>query len=440
MNFQKIKISAIIAYSLVCGITSFAQEAKNPFKVNLSEDGKTYIKFGMNLQIWGRYTDLNPGSKVGDNVVDNTYDVVIRRLRLQAMGMLTDKVFFHLQLGQNNINFQQNSGPSNAPLSIFDAIGEYHFSDKLHIGGGLTAWGAGTTRYSANSSSSQLTLDAPIYQQNINTSATFGNRNLSIYAKGIFDKLSYQVAITNPYRSATNNLNLNSTVSTETPRAQYSGMLTYAFLEKESNTEPFRKGTYLGTKRVFNLGLGYLTQAKAMWHQDETNPTIIKHDDENILGIDLFYDSSLSAKGDAITLYAAYNNCNYGKNYIRNIAVPNPAVNDNALINGSGNGFIGVGTGNIYYAQAGYLFAKSKDETTKGKTQVYAAGQIADLEALDNPMTMYELGVNYYFTGTLGPKVSLGYQNRAIFDKAITGKNPQSDRKSMVVLQMQISF
>jgi uncharacterized protein involved in outer membrane biogenesis len=79
---------------------------------------------------------------------------------------------------------------------------EYHFNDQFHLGGGLTAWGAGTTRYSANSSSSQLTLDAPIYQQNINISGTFGNRNLSIYAKGLlFDKLSYQAAITNPYRT-----------------------------------------------------------------------------------------------------------------------------------------------------------------------------------------------------------------------------------------------
>lgn len=440
MRFQKIKIYISLLYAIFYCLSSLAQETKSPFKVNLSEDGKTYIKFGMNLQIWGRYTELNPGSKVGDNVVNETYDVAIRRLRLQAMGMFTENVYFHIQLGQNNINFQQNNGPSNSPLSLFDAIGEYHFSDKLHIGGGLTAWGAGTTRYSANSSSSQLTLDAPIYQQNINTSATFGNRNLSIYAKGMFDKLSYQVAITNPYRNATNNLNLNSTVSTETPRAQYSGMLTYAFLEKESNLEPFRKGTYLGSKRVFNVGLGYLTQAKAMWHQDATNPSIIKHDDENILGLDVFYDSPLSSKGDALTLYAAYNNCNYGKNYIRNIAVPNPALNDNSLINGSGNGFIGVGTGNIYYAQAGYLFAKSANATTKGKTQVYAAGQISDLEALETPMTMYELGANYYFTGTLGPKVSLGYQNRAIFDKAITGKNPQSDRKSMLVLQLQVSF
>jgi hypothetical protein len=47
-----------------------------------------------------------------------------------------------------------------------------------------------------------ITLDA-IYQQNINISGTFGNRNLSIYAKGLlFDKLSYRAAITNPYRNA----------------------------------------------------------------------------------------------------------------------------------------------------------------------------------------------------------------------------------------------
>jgi hypothetical protein len=41
---------------------------------------------------------------------------------------------------------------------------------QFHLGGGLTAWG--WYYYSANSSSSQLTLDAPIYQQNINISGT----------------------------------------------------------------------------------------------------------------------------------------------------------------------------------------------------------------------------------------------------------------------------
>jgi hypothetical protein len=61
------------------------------------------------------------------------------------------------------------------------------------------------------------------------------------------------------------------------------------------------------------------------------------------------------------------------------------------------------------------LFVKPTNPATKGRLQVYAAGQIADLDALNNPMSLYELGANYYLTGTFGPKLSLGYQNRAIF-------------------------
>jgi hypothetical protein len=127
-------------------------------------------------------------------------------------------------------------------------LGEY-LNDQFHLGGGLTAWGAGTTRYSANSSSSQLTLDAPIYQQNINISGTFGNRNLSIYAKGLLFDIKLSL-LSQPYRNATSSLNLNSTISTHTPRAQYAGMLTYALADVESNTEAYNKGTYLGTKNI----------------------------------------------------------------------------------------------------------------------------------------------------------------------------------------------
>ena len=432
-----LRIVLILLFIVLNTISVLAQE--KPFNVvNISPDGAKYIKFGMNLQVWGRYSELNPGSKVGTTQVDETYDIVIRRLRLQAMGMITDNIFFHLQLGQNNINFTQNNGPSNAPLSVMDALGEYHFSNKLHIGGGLTAWGAGTTRYSANSSSSQLTLDTPMYQQFSNTSSTFGNRNLSIYAKGYLGKFNYRVAVTNPYRNTTNNLGLDSSISTETPRAQYSGILTYAFLDKESIEDAYHKGTYLGTKKVFNVALGYMTQANAMWHL--TPDAKITYDDMKLLGFDVFYDSPISKRGDAITAYAAFNNNNYGKNYIQSVNTPNPAIGDNTLINGSGAGFLGVGTGNIYYAQFGYLFAKSENADRKGRFQPYAATQIADLEALNTPMTMYELGVNYYTTGTLGPKFSLNYQNRAIYDKTLTGQYKQSDRLGMVVLQCQVSF
>ncbi|OXB22936.1 hypothetical protein B0A80_13150 [Flavobacterium tructae] len=432
-----LRIVLILLFIVVNTINVLAQE--KPFNVvNISKDGSQYIKFGINLQVWGRYAELNEGSKIGTNEVSDTYDIVIRRLRLQAMGMLTENIFFHLQLGQNNINFTQNNGPSNAPLSVMDALGEYHFSKKLHIGGGLTAWGAGTTRYSANSSSSHLTLDTPMYQQFTNISSTFGNRNLSIYAKGDLGKFNYRAAITNPYRNTTDNLGINSSVSTQTPRAQYAGILTYSFYDKESLEDAYHKGTYLGTKKIFNIALGYMTQAKAMWHL--TPNATIAYDDMRILGFDVFYDSPINSKGAAITAYAAFNNNNYGKNYIQSVNTPNPAIGDNSLINGSGAGFIGVGTGNIYYAQLGYLFGKSDNESKKGRFQPYAATQIADLEALDTPMAMYELGVNYYTTGTLGPKFSLNYQNRAVYDKSLTGAYKQSDRLGMVVLQCQVSF
>jgi hypothetical protein len=80
---------------------------------------------------------------------------------------------------------------------------------------------------------------------------------------------------------------------------------------------------------------------------------------------------------------------------------------------------------------------KAYKSSYKRRLQVYAAGQIADLDALNNPMSLYELGANYYLTGTLGPKLSLGYQNRAILKNRYS--IPQSDRKSMLVLQFQIS-
>lgn len=439
MKFLKTRIFVVLSIAFFGALKLEAQIVKkSPFVLNLSEDGKQYIKFGMNTQIWARYTELNPNSAVGTDVVDHTEDIVIRRLRLQALGMLTENIFFHVQIGQNNINFASNS-PS-AQLAILDLLGEYHFNDKLHIGGGLTGWGAGTTRYSAQSSSSQLTLDAPIYQQNVNISSTFGNRNLSIYAKGLINKFSYRVAITNPYAGGTA-LGTNSSVSTNTPHAQFSAMTTYHFFDTESTAEPFNKGTYLGTKKILNFGVGYMMQSKAMWHKSTLDPAVAEYDDMKVLGADVFYEAPLSIKGNALTLYGAFNNANYGKNYIRTIAVPNPAK-PNANYSGSGNGFIGVGTGNIYYTQVGYLFGKSLNEAKTGRFQMYASTEIAALEALDTPMTMYELGLNYYFKNNLGPKVTLGYQNRSVFENldVATNKLTQTDRKGMVVLQMQVNF
>jgi hypothetical protein len=428
------KILLITLFILSIQTVINAQTKLHPYHVHLSEDGKQYIKFGINVQLWGRYSQLDPGSRVGSNIETETYDIVIRRLRMQAMGMLTEKVFFHLQLGTNNINFT-NTGPTNVPVSVMDALGEYHFNKAFKVGGGLSGWGAGTTRYSAQSSSTQLSLDAPIYQQN-SINSIFGNRSLSMYAKGEVGNFSYRAVVVNPYRQATSTLNdFSSSISTKTPAPEFIGMLTYQFLDKESNLEPYNKATYLGTKRVFNISAGIMHQSRAMWKLSPTVATDTTYSSMNVFGTDIFYDSPIGSKGAALTLYGAYNYCDYGQNYARLISTPNPASS------GPGTGFYMIGTGNIFYGQIGYLFNKSKDENKKGRAQIYGTTQIAALKELKTPMVMFEAGVNYYLTGSFGPKVTLGYQNRGLFaSQAGETQLVSTDRKGMLVMQFQVSF
>jgi hypothetical protein len=428
------KILLITLFILSIQTVINAQTKLHPYHVHLSEDGKQYIKFGINVQLWGRYSQLDPGSRVGSNIETETYDIVIRRLRMQAMGMLTEKVFFHLQLGTNNINFT-NTGPTNVPVSVMDALGEYHFNKAFKVGGGLSGWGAGTTRYSAQSSSTQLSLDAPIYQQN-SINSIFGNRSLSMYAKGEVGNFSYRAVVVNPYRQATSTLNdFTSSISTKTPAPEFIGMLTYQFLDKESNLEPYNKATYLGTKRVFNISAGIMHQSRAMWKLSPTVATDTTYSSMNVFGTDIFYDSPIGSKGAALTLYGAYNYCDYGQNYARLISTPNPASS------GPGTGFYMIGTGNIFYGQIGYLFNKSKDENKKGRAQIYGTTQIAALKELKTPMVMFEAGVNYYLTGSFGPKVTLGYQNRGLFaSQAGETQLVSTDRKGMLVMQFQVSF
>jgi hypothetical protein len=60
-----------------------------------------------------------------------------------------------------------------------------------------------------------------------------------------------------------------------------------------------------------------------MWRVNPNDATSILYDDMNVLGLDVFYDKPISAKGDALTIYAAYNNSNYGKTILE-VFLPGP--------------------------------------------------------------------------------------------------------------------
>ena len=68
----------------------------------LSKDSSAYITASALGQVWVRYNENNPGSMAFTYPKDNTFDIGIRRWRVQMSGYLSPKVFYYTQFGQNN--------------------------------------------------------------------------------------------------------------------------------------------------------------------------------------------------------------------------------------------------------------------------------------------------------------------------------------------------
>lgn len=428
------------ALSLVLISISSVQAQNKDLRFNLNDDGSQYVKATFLNQTWVRWTQNNPGSTVDGYLEDNTFDIGLRRTRIQLFGKISDRVFFYTQFGQNNLSF---IGARKQGLFFHDALGEIELAkDKLSIGAGLSGW-VGFLRYSSPSIGSILTMDAPLYQQSTNDISDQFVRKYSIYAKGKLGKLDYRLGLSKPMsisRSTVQGITIgsNSLFSSEPANLQSQAYVKYEFLDSESNLTPYTTGSYLGSKNVFNIGAGFIFQKDAMWHTEDNGTTIVR---ENLalFGVDVFYDRVIDpATKTALTAYAAISSNNYGKNYVRNLGVMNPTNGGGTSFNGAGNAFPINGTGTLSYFQVGYLM---KDQLlgSMGTLQPYVATQLASLELLDDTMTMYEFGLNWLIKGH-GTKLSLNYQSRPIFNQNNTNELVSVDRKGMTVLQLQISI
>lgn len=410
-------------------------------KWKLNPSGSNYLKATFLAQTWARYSELNPGSTVdGFDAGSSRSDIGIRRVRIQAYGQLTDKIFFYTQFGQNNFSFMQ---PRHTGAFFHDIVTEYKVVSQLQIGGGLTGWG-GMSRFSAPAVASILGLDAPLYQQATNGVNDQFVRKLSVYAKGEFGKLQYRVAVSNPLTTknslvAIPAINSVSNFNVEPPKLQTSGYLVWQFMDKESMVVPYLPGTYYGKKKVVNIGAGWVDQKDAMWHLNEAGDTTRSR--MTLLGLDVFAEFPLSEAGNTFSAYAAVNHFDFGPNYIRMLGVMNPTngVNSSSTLNGSGVAFPMIGTGEIVYAQIAY---KLKDNLFKnnGTLQFYGASQFGQFEALSDPAVMLECAVNWLIHGNGFGKVSLGLQNRPIFELTSGSQANEASRKNMLILQYQISL
>lgn len=448
----------LVLYSL--NLAAQPEPGKPDIRYNISADGKHYIKFVFLNQTWLRYNESNPGTTVLGKPQDHTFDIGLRRTRVQVFGQVTDRVFFYSQFGQNNFNFlAANSGNRKFQAFFHDALGEYIvFKEKnwLKLGAGLTITN-GLSRFSQPSVGTIMTMDVPVFAQVTVDQTDLFSRKLSFYARGQVKHFDWRVAITDPFPVTTNGggtpaLAPDATFSPYGHTQQYQGFFAINFFDSEQHTTPYMQGTYLGKKKVLNFEFGGMYQPNAMWRQgayDSTGGPLGTggHDTilENMVHVSaaVYLDMPLNKeKGTAISAYLGYFNLNYGQNYVRQQGQMNPAngvIASQASYAGAGNAYPMFGTGNYIYAQAGYKF-KDRLLGNCGTLMPYTSVQYAQLQKIKDPVTVFNVGINWLINEHNG-KISLDYQNRPIFNvQPANGEPRKSDRKNCIVLQYQVSF
>ena len=358
-----------------------------PLKVNLSEDGKKYVRFIMWHQLWLTTNNLD----AEDAKLQLTPS--IRRSRFLAFAQVSPKFMILTHFGLNSLspgNLSSLGSNGDAPqMFLHDAWGELKISDKLYIGSGLHYW-KGMTRLANQSTLNFMTLDQarPFTSwHSLGITDQFA-RHLGIYAKGQIDKFDYRIAINSPGRSP---LGAGTDYSTKGSDWRYTGVsnltkdsdptgnaiiegyFRYNFWDTESTKLPFAVGTYMGKKKLLGIGLGFFAHPNGMYNDSTGEHGSVSH-----FAADLFYENP-TAKGDCVHAYASFQSFNYGENYVSRWA----------------------GTGTNIYAQLGY-FVKS------AKLMPYVAFQSGNYDGLEDPISSLDIGANYYINGH-NAKLTLEY-------------------------------
>jgi hypothetical protein len=413
--------------SIICifGIHNLVAQPKT---LNKGEKILSSLSINGSGQLWLRYSDLNPGTQINNNEVQDFWDISVRRYRLGFKGEVSDKIDFALLLGNNNINIKS---PNTSPI-LLELYMSYKLSDHIIITAGKNPW-TGLSRYAAPSSSNSLGLDVNF------ASGPFLNfqddlyRKFSIAAHGIAGKFDYRAVLSKPMNRVSSSSLSEDAKLTYNPNAVYtSAYVKYQFREHEPNT-PFSAGTYHGTRNILNIGAGFTNQTKSSQSLTALNDTLTHA--ARSFAIDAYYEQALT-NNHSWTLYTAYINHDIGPNYVRNLAANNIADAGTSIsVNGVGNAIPVNGTGDILVFQAGYLQKFQKDMFIEG-VQPYFLTQYSDLEKLEDPIMLYEGGVSFLMNGH-NSKFVLGYQNWPVVMKDSSRKN---SRNSLVVLMYQFKF
>ncbi len=441
-------------------------------KVNLSPDGSKYLRFIGWTQAWVQYNQNNSNTTRNGVAKDDQMTFDIRRTRLITLAQLNPRFLMIIDLGMENQSAVSGGTPNDpggpgkkAQLYMHEAVGEYRINKYLNVGAGLN-YQTGISRMTAASTANMLAYDIPVVNfPTLDQTDQFGFF-LGVYGKGRIGNVDYRLAIDDAFQTSQTAATavpsgLRTNVAAYNPRNAnkiYQGYVSYAFLEKEANLLPFTTGSYLGTKRVFNIGAGFHYNPDGMYYRSAAYPTTAPADpfstttnhDIKLFGADVFYDAPLdTASRTALTFYGVYYNYDFGPNYVRNAGVLNPGNGITAGSTGpatlTGNAMPLIGTGQSVYAQAGLLLPKNL-LGPKAKLQPYVAYLHNSWEGLRNPdgtikgVNVYDLGLNLLLDGH-NAKFTLNYRARPDFsDQTFLPANNGQATVNSVTYRPEITF
>lgn len=481
--------NVLLAAATFCGLLLLVSEPvlaqggstdyKDGMTVKLDSSGKKYIRFMTWATFWARHTETNPGTAVNGIAKPNWTDFPLRQFRFLTYSQLSSKYLIVANIGIDNQTISSggaagtgNTGNGGADyagtlgkkpgLYLHEVWNEYTVVGNkdeetgkvrplsLYIGTGLHYW-MGLSRMTTASTNNFLGLDVPLYNWPLVDQSDQFARQLGIYFKGNAGPVAYRWSVNKPFSvinaaKAFPSGQPDSSFAVDnnaTGKLSTSGYVDWQFFEKENNMLPYTTGTYVGTKKVLNIGAGYYYAAEATTTQLKNNAqSAVTRHPINLWAIDIFADIPFGDKSKnwAFTGYSVYYHYDLGPKYLRYGSIMNENVSGANGYSGTfsqagfGNAAPLIGTGISWFSQAGLLLPKwNRKQITRYQPFGEFSYQKFD-RFNENSFCYWSVGGNIYLDGHHA-KISLKYQTRPI-----VVDNKQDGSRGSFIIATQISL